>query len=95
MTRDDLFSHCPSCGSRLNTHPDRVCSSCQQKAHEQDCATQSVDIGMRQRNGKLHVVNGFRVQNRGTIGEAAPVLPTHDAARDIINLVVPSKKNDG
>lgn len=58
MTRDELFSHCPSCGSRLNTHPDRVCMSCRdgqvqtgrdrggQGNAEQNCGTEGLDKGL-------------------------------------------------
>ncbi len=50
MTRHDLFPHCPVCGSRLNTRPDRVCMSCRghdrdrQGDREQNCGTEVSDL---------------------------------------------------
>lgn len=34
--RDDKFSHCTRCGSRLNNHPDRLCASCTHGDHHDD-----------------------------------------------------------
>lgn len=84
-----LLASCPRCGCPLNARG-VVCAGCRgwtgqdtsghEGSSEQNCGTEVSDESMRLSNGKWHDDNVFRMQNRGTIGEAAPVLPTHDAA---------------
>lgn len=82
-----LLASCPRCGCPLNARG-VVCAPCRgwtdtsghEGAAEDRCGTEVSDESMRLSNGKRHDDNVFRLPNRGTIGEAAPVLPTHDAA---------------